>query len=89
VRERGFFGLLFTWMFVIFNLLMALWLFSYWGTVGQMISQASSDAARAGGAVGATIGSGVILFLWVAGANILGLFALLTRGKATEETLDG
>lgn len=54
-----------------------------------MLNDAASDAERAGGAVGATLGTGVLVFFWVAGAVILGLFALLTRGKTvvvTEET---
>jgi hypothetical protein len=34
-------------------------------------------------AIGTTIDCGVIVFFWVAGAVILGLFVLLTRGKVT------
>jgi hypothetical protein len=81
VRKRGFFGKLFKWSFILFNLLMAFWLISYWGSVGELVNSQTSDAARAGGAIGATLGTGFIAFFWVAGAVILGLFTMLTRGK--------
>jgi hypothetical protein len=81
VRKRGFFGKLFKWSFILFNLLMAFWLFSYWGSVGELMSNQTSDAARTGGAIGATLGTSFIAFFWVTGAVILGLFTLLSRGK--------
>ncbi|WP_406871594.1 hypothetical protein WHT83_14840 [Aminobacter sp. P9b] len=89
VRKRGFFGHLFKWLFIIFNLLMLVWLVSYWVTAGQLLNEAASDAEKAGGAIGATLGTGMLVFFWVAGAVILGLFAMLSRGKTvvvTEET---
>lgn len=88
IRQRGFFGHIFKWGFILFNCVMAFWLFWYWGEVGHMTSGATSDAARTGTVIGATIGSGLIVFFWAAGALILGLFALLTRGKTIviEET---
>jgi hypothetical protein len=83
IRERGFFGWLFTIAFFCFNLLMAVWLFSYWASVGELMNNAGSDAARAGGAIGATLGTGMLLTFWMAGAIILGLLTLFTRGKLT------
>ncbi len=88
VRKRGFFGKLFKLLFIAFNILMIIWLGSYWITAGDLINNAASEAEKAGGAVGATIGTGVLLFFWVAGDVILGLFTLLTRGQTvviTEE----
>lgn len=88
VRKRGFFGKLFKLLFIAFNILMLLWLGSYWLSVGGTINNAASDAERAGGAIGATLGTGMLVFFWVAGAVILGLFTLLTRGETiviTEE----
>jgi hypothetical protein len=79
VRKRGFFGIIFKWLFILFNLLMAVWLFAYWAQLGGM--KTASDAERVGQAIGGTIGTGMLLFFWVAGAIILGLFTLLTRGK--------
>lgn len=85
-RKRGFFGWVFLLVFFAFNAFMAFWLISYWGSVSDL--SVGSEAAKAGRAIGGTIGSGVIVFFWVAGAVILGIFTLLTRGKKTiiEET---
>lgn len=62
IRKRGFFGKLIKFTFIAFNLLMAFWVVSYWVSVGDLMAGAGSDAARAGGAVGATIGTGMLLF---------------------------
>lgn len=88
VRKRGFFGHVFKWLFVGFNLLMLVWLISYWVSVGEMMATAGSEAERAGGAIGTTIGTSMLMFFWLCGAVILGLFAMMTRGKkylVTEE----
>lgn len=81
VRKRGFFGHAFKWLFILFNIAMAVWMVSYWVTAGEMVSSAQSEAERAGGAVGATLATGMLLFFWLCGAVILGLFVMLTRGK--------
>lgn len=78
--KRGFFGTLFKWSFIGFNLLMLLWLFSYWGTVGQM-SANESEMAQTGYAIGATMGTGAIVSFWCFGDVILGLLVLFTRAK--------
>lgn len=77
--KRGFIGLLTKWLFIGFNALMVVWLISYWGQVGEM--QPASEAGRAGAAIGGMLGTGTILFFWVAGVVILGLAAILTRGR--------
>lgn len=75
--ERSFFGKLIKWSFIAFNIVMAIWLFSYWG---QFDTSAYSDTAgKAGFVVGYTIGSGLLLGLWVIGDIILGLFVLFTK----------
>ena len=86
-RKRGFFGWIFLILFILFNVLMALWLFAYWSSLANM--SAGSDAEAAGRAIGGTIGSGMLVFLWAAGDVVLGLFVLLTRGRKTiiEETV--
>ena len=68
---------------------MLLWLIAYWNAVGGSFSS-GSEAARAGSAIGATIGTEMILFFWVASAVITGLLALLMRGRKTyiEETVE-
>lgn len=87
-RKRGFFGWTFRILFILFNIFMLLWLFSYWGSLSEM--NVASDAERAGAAIGGTIGSGMILTVWVFGDIILGLFVLFTRGRKTiiEETVE-
>lgn len=79
--RRGLFGVIFKWSFILFNVLMVLWLFSYWGAIGEMSKEGMSSAAEAGTAIGATIGSGMLLTIWVFGDIILGMFVLFTRPK--------
>ena len=80
-RKRGFFGWLFLLLFLGFNLLMLVWMFLYWADVGEVINTSGSEAEQTGAAIGATLGTGFILFFWVCGAVILGLLAMLTRGR--------
>jgi len=79
-RRRGFFGWLFLIVFLLFNGLMAAWLFSYWYTVLPMATNGSS-ASKAGAAIGTTMGTGLIVSLWTCGSIVLGLFVLFTRGR--------
>lgn len=79
--RRGFFGVLFKWMLILFNLAMIAWLITYVGDVAEISESAQSDAERAGAAIGGTLGTGVILTVWVMGDIILGLATLLTRPR--------
>jgi len=79
--KRGFFGKIFKWLLIIFNLLMIFWIFSYFSSLGELTEGASSDAERAGAAIGGTIGTGLIFAIWVVGDIILGLAALMTRPR--------
>lgn len=81
--KRGFFGKLFKWSFILFNLLMIFWLFSYWSSVGEIANSASSDAEKAGAAIGGTLGTGFLFSFWVLGDIILGMFVLFTRPKSS------
>ena len=89
--RRGFSGKLFKFLFIAFNVVMALWLFSYWGTVGEQMQTISSEAGRTGAGIGAAVGTSFIGMLWMFGAVVLGLLTLLTRGQkvVVEETPDG
>ncbi len=78
-RQRGFFGWVFLLMFIAFNLLMVLWIGSYWSTLAERV--ATSDAEQVGKAIGGTIGTGMLLTLWAIGDIILGIFVLLSRGQ--------
>lgn len=80
-RRRGVFGTFFKYIFVLFNIAMMVWLFSYWGTVDDHIKSSTSNAARSGASIGAVIGTYLIVSMWGGGAVILGIFALLTRGR--------
>jgi hypothetical protein len=86
IRKRGFFGWLFLLLFWAFNALMALWAWTSFSLIHERYVTASgqySEAQQVGTAIGGAIGGAVILFVWVAGAVILGLLALLTRGRKT------
>lgn len=80
--KRGFFGKLFKWGFIIFNLVMVFWLFSYWADIGEMSAQTTDSASQTGMAIGATLGTGMLLVLWAVGDVILGLLVMFTRPKA-------
>lgn len=75
----------FTWIIVAINVLFAVWLIggiataaSKSGTSCNGLDQKTCEAAQG---IGATIGAGLILFLWVAVDVILGVIWLVTRKK--------
>ncbi|WP_319413906.1 hypothetical protein [uncultured Cohaesibacter sp.] len=78
-RKRGFFGWVFFLLFIGFNAIMLLWFVLGMNAVSEM--KTASSAEEAGKAIGTAVGVGMILFVWVVGAVITGLFALLTRGR--------
>ena len=80
-RKRGFFGKIFLLAFWLFNALMLFWSVAGMKVSSDGIATASSEAAKAGAAVGSAIGMGIIFALWAAGAVILGLMVMLTPGK--------
>jgi hypothetical protein len=77
--KRGFFGVIFKWLLILFNLLMLLWAFSALGVITDIADKPMSDAEATGAAIGTAIGFGLILTVWVFGDIILGLLTLLTR----------
>ena len=79
-RKRGIGGKIIKWLFIGFNLLMLIWLFSYWSEIGGKFGNLN-EAEQSGAAVGTMLGTTVLMIIWGAGALILGLFVLLTRGK--------
>lgn len=78
--KRGFFGKLVMFAFWGFNVLMVLWI---WGGTQNAVetSQGLTGAEAAGAAIGTGIGVTLLVMIWVIGAIILGLMALLTRPK--------
>lgn len=79
--KRGFFGVLFKWMLIVFNMAMLAWLFTYLAQIGEIMEGAGSEAEQAGAALGGTMGVGFLLVTWVLGDIILGLATLLTRPR--------
>lgn len=79
--KRSIMGKIFKWLFILFNVLMALWVIGGFLTVGDVVTTAQSDAEQAGAAIGATLGMGMLLGFWVVGDIILGLLVLFTRPK--------
>lgn len=77
--KRGFFGKLFKWSLILFNVLMVIWLVAYAGELAELSGATTSDAEQAGLAIGGTLGVGMLLVIWVIGDIILGLATLLTR----------
>lgn len=78
--KRGFFGKIVIWAFWGFNLLMAL---SIWGGTQNALemSDGLSGAEAAGAAIGTGIGVTLLVLIWLIGAILLGIMALLTRAK--------
>lgn len=76
--KRGFFGWIFKWTFILFNVLMLLWLVSYFSEIAKL-SSSVGEIEQAGVAVGATIGTGMLITIWALGDVILGLATILTR----------
>lgn len=79
--QRSFFGKLIKWTFIGFNILMLVWFIGGVGSASKHVAEATSEAEKAGGAIGTGIGAIMIIFVWVAGSVILGILTLLTRAK--------
>lgn len=80
--KRGFFGKIFKWSFILFNVFMIMWVVSFGGAVTETDTSVMSDAEVAGTAIGAGLGFGIQMVIWLVGDVILGLFVLFTRAKA-------
>lgn len=76
--KRGFFGKLFKWSFILFNILMLWWMIAGLGGATDNM-EAMTGAEKTGAAIGTGIGAMMLLFIWVVGDIILGLFVLFTR----------
>ena len=93
ISDRTVFGKIIKYTFIGFNVLMLILLLVSCSSSGQAISNAASeaeyaDAATAGATIGAGLFMGTLLFVWVAGDVILGLFVLFTRRKKIVEIED-
>ena len=75
----SFFGVLWRILFWGWQILMVVSFLSYTLDVAPLMKSAQSDAAKAGAGIGIALSWGLILFSWVGGSVILGLFVLLTQ----------
>ena len=80
-RKRGIIGWLFLLLFIAFNLFMLVALIMGLGDAGATMQGMTNEYERAGAELGTAIGATMVIILWAAGALILGLFVMLTRGK--------
>ena len=79
MAERTFFGKIVKWVFIGFNVLMLFWLIGGVGGGAEVMEGATSEAERAGAAVGTGIGAFLIILIWALGDVILGMMYLFTR----------
>lgn len=90
ISDRTLMGKIFKYTFIVFNVLMLFALFKGCSAASEGITNASvgseyPDAATAGATIGAGLAMGTLLFLWLVGDVILGLFVLFTRRKKIVE----
>lgn len=79
--RRGFFGGLFKWTFILFNVLMLIWVVTGVMAVTETTQDLTSDAEMAGAAIGGALGFGLIATVWLFGSVILGMLVLFTRPR--------
>ena len=79
--RRIFFGKLIKWIFILFNIFMIYCVVTGLGGSGDVINNASSEAERAGAALGAGLGLMALGTFWVIGDVVIGILVLLTRPK--------
>lgn len=79
--SRGPVGTIIKWLFIAFNVFMLWATIVGLGGASETIDSSATSVERAGATIGTGIGAAFLLFIWVAGAVILGLLTLLTRPK--------
>lgn len=80
-RRRGIFGWMFLLLFWAFNVLMLYGLFSGVGESTKRAATLTDPGSRLAHDAGTGLGVMLVLFIWAAGAVILGLMAYFTRGR--------
>jgi hypothetical protein len=79
--KRSLLGKLIKYTFILFNLIMGWWLVAGMQMATKAVHETSGAAEHAGAAIGTGLGAVMIIFIWVVGDFILGLFVLFTRPK--------
>lgn len=91
VSDRTLVGKFIKYLFIAFNILMLVIVLKGCAAASDGISNAGAeaeyqDAAVAGATIGAGLAMGTLLFVWLVGDVILGLFVLFTRRKKIVES---
>ncbi|WP_269915587.1 hypothetical protein [Acinetobacter sp. HY1485] len=83
IREarRGFWGVTFKWLFILFNLLMVGITFKSCSSVAELMNSTQDKYSQAGYTLGLSVGMGALLIFWAAVDIILGLCVILTKPK--------
>ena len=71
-KSRGFMGTSFKWMFIIFNIMMAIMLY-----LGMSSTEESSYIVK----LMANMGMGMLVTMWIMGDIVLGAFTYFTKAK--------
>ena len=79
--QRSAIGKVFKYLFIGFNLLMVYWLVAGVGAAAESTSNATSEATKAGGAIGTGLGALMILVFWFFGDVIVGALVFFTRAN--------
>jgi hypothetical protein len=89
-RKRGVIGWIFLVLFWLFNVFMLISVIGGLANVSSSYDTMTSTAERAGASIGTALGLSMLMGVWLTGAVILGLCALLTQGpKIIETVTDG
>ncbi len=86
--KLGFFGKVCRVLFWGWQALMVYWFLQYTHDVAPVVQSAITEAEKAGAGIGVGFAWAMILFFWLAGSVILGLFVLFTRGPKMLVPLD-
>ena len=76
----GLFGRFCRILFCGWQILMILWFINYSVQATKILNAASTEAERAGSNIGFMFAVGTIVFFWLAGSVVFGLFVIFTRG---------
>ena len=71
-ESRGFIGTIFKWMFIVFNIVMAIMVY---------LSMGHTEESNTAVQFGAGMGISMIAMMWAAGFMVLGAFTYFTRSK--------
>ena len=81
--ERSFLGKIFRWWFIIFNIFMAFWLYTGVTDSQESIDDSENVFEEAGRTIGSGIGITIVCTIWLFGAVIFGMLAMVTKPSGT------